>query len=191
MPFRFHTSLRTRYVSSFTWMHICSITFISVIFLVMGWLLYIKNPIDQQVLNQEHDLASLQKKIDMLQAGKDAFDQAVKQEQRAQQELSRLIKDLQPIRVQLDSLMNLLQQNNLTCRAMTPTLQEGVLGQFFVGYCIQATAYGSFQAIHQFLNDLSTNQQFVTVWMSVQKKRKRCLELKLYCKVLAQAEERQ
>lgn len=163
----------------------------SVIFLVIGWLLCIKNPIDQQVLNQEHDLASLQKKIDMLQAGKDAFDQAVNQEQRAQQELLRLIKDLQPIRVQLDSLMNLLQQNNLTCRAMIPTLEEGVLGHFFVGYCIQATAYGSFQAIHQFLNDLSTNQQFVTVWMSVQKKQKRCLELKLYCKVLAQAEERQ
>lgn len=191
MPFRFHTSLRTRYISSFTWLRICCITFMSLCCLTLAWFFFIKNPIDQRALHQLQELKVLQEKIDILQAGRDAFDQAVSQEQGVQQELSSLIKNLPPIRVQLNSLMNLLQQNNLTCRAMTPIVQEDAQVQNFVSYRIQATAYGSFQAIHQFLDDLSVNQHFVTVWISVYKKKQSPLELQLCCKVLAQSEERQ
>ncbi|MBS1988202.1 hypothetical protein JST56_04375 [Candidatus Dependentiae bacterium] len=191
MAFRFHTSLRTRCISSFTWLQMCSITLISLSCLVLIWFFCFKNPIDQQVLNQLRELKLLQEKIAILQAEKNAFSGAVSKELLAKQELSMLIKDLPPIRVQLDSLMNLLQQNSLTCRVMTPSLQEDTQIENFVGYLIQTTAYGSFQAIYQFLDDLAANRQFVPIWISVQKKRQHRLELQFYCKVLAQSEERQ
>lgn len=191
MPFRFHTSLRTRYSSSCTWLHVWSITLISFCSLVLGWFFLIKSPTNQQELNQLKDLKLLQEKMSILQAGKDFFDQAISQEQYVQQELMALIKNLPPIRMQMDSLVDLLQQNNLTCRAIAPTLQEDAYAQNFVGYLIQATAYGSFQAIHKFLADLAVNQQFVTTWISVQKDKQHRLELQLCCKVLAQSEERQ
>ncbi len=191
MPFRFHTSLRTRYSSSCTWLHIWSITLTSFCSIVLGWFFFVKIPTNQQEINQLNDLKLLQEKMSTLQAGKNSFDQAMSQEQDVEQELIGLIKNLPPIRMQMDSLVNLLQHNNLTCRAIAPTLQEDEYAQKFVGYQIQATAYGSFQAIHKFLADLAVNQQFVTTWISVQKDKQHRLELQLCCKVLAQSEERQ
>ncbi len=191
MPFRFHTSVRSRYTPSLTWLHMCSITVMSFCCLIFAWFFFIKQPTDRHASHQLKNLKSLQEKVNLLQARKETFDQALNHNQGVEQTLMALIKDLLPIRVQLDRLVHLLQQNNLTCRVITPTLHDDMHTQNFVDYLIQATAHGSFQAIDLFLRELAVHQQFVITWISIQKKGQRRLELQLCCKVLAQSEEKQ
>lgn len=189
VSFRFHTSWTTQYFQSLTLSQIFTSTLIAVIGMMIGWYLFIQQPLMKQYTQKQSEQKKLKEKHALSEHEQEEVVHLEKEREQCEQSLRTLLKNCNQIRVALDFLVHLLELNGLSSQDISPLAHHDVTMQDFMRYGVYISARGSYQSMYQFLHELSLRKEFIPTRVKIQKNSKGHLELKLVCNVLAQAEE--
>lgn len=189
MSFRFHASRATQYFQSLTLSQIFTSTLIATTGMVVGWYLFIQQPLIKKCSKKQAEQKILKEKHALSEHEHEEVALLEKEREQSEQSLQALLKNCNQIRVALDFLVHLLELSGLSSQDISPRAYHDFTMQDFMRYDVYISARGSYQSIYQFLYELSLRKEFIPTRVKIQKSSKGHLELKLVCNILAQAEE--